>query len=141
MPTAHIGVGPRRRPLGSGREAEQKVGVGQAAQLVVKRIRPPQFRRLIFVVVLVPAHIDSHLEGVATRVPGKVVDQLIRVLSLADRVRPGADPLKRTDSTEAKVRQSTDRGVVPRVIDPLNPQIDLLAEVEVVQVGGVPRKG
>ena len=141
MPTAHIGVGPGRSPRDLGRKAEQEVRVGQAAQLVVKRIRPPQFRRLIFVVVLVPAHIDSHLEGVAARVPGKVVDQLIGVLSVADRVRPGADSLKRARATEAKVRQSADRGVVPRVIDPLNPQIDLLAEVEVVQIGGIPCKG
>src|SRR5438034_5164870 len=102
---------------------------------------PRRCRRRILVVVLGPAHSGSHLEGVAARVPGKVVDQLIGVLSVAQRVRPGADSLKRTDSTEAKVRQSTNRGVIPRVIDPLNPQVDLLAEVEVVQIGGIPCKG
>ena len=77
----------------------------------------------------------------ATPIPGEVVDQLIGILSVAVRVWPGANSLKRDGAAEAEVRQSTDGGVTPWISDPLNPKIDLLAEVYVVRINGIPRKG
>ena len=112
--------------------AEQEVGVAEAGEAVVKGVRSANRQRLVLIVHLQAPDIGAELDIVAALEPGNVIDDLDRCSAPC---RLGCVRCWRANGI-APPKENCGMlpisGIVVRIVDPLNPELRMHVDAEVV---------